>query len=165
MGEKDGGRLILENLPRSHHRILFVKPPDLSLQLPKVSLQNQYGFLGILFIKVPDPLQDSLYKASRSFRPATTEQSPRPIRFLKDSLHKASRSTDPGSRSQPPESMHFLKDSIHRAFLKDSLYKASRSEDPASRSQPPESPAQSGRVQFAPLPLYHSPTLYVEFSL
>ena len=99
MGEKDGGRLILENLPRSHHRILFIKPPDLSLQL------------------------------------------------------------------QPPESMHFLKDSVHRAFLKDSLYKASRSEDPASRSQPPESSAQSGRVQSAPLPLYHSPTLYVEFSL
>ena len=76
MGEKDGGRLILENLPRSHHRILFVKPPDLSLQLPKVSLQNQYGFLRILFIKVPDPLQDSLYKASRSSRPATKDQFP-----------------------------------------------------------------------------------------
>ena len=116
MGEKDGGRLILENLLRSHHKILFIKPPDLSLQLPKVSLQNKYGSLGILFIKLPYPLQDSLYKASRSSPPATKDQSPRPIRFLKDSLHKTSRSRDPGSRSQPPESIHFRKDSIHKGF-------------------------------------------------
>ena len=54
MGEKDGGRLILENLPRSHHRILFVKPPDLSLQLPKISLPDQCVSLSILFIKLPD---------------------------------------------------------------------------------------------------------------
>ena len=76
MGEKDGGRLILENLPRSHHRILFVRPLDLSLQLPKVSLQNQYRFLWILFITKPDPLQDSLDTASRSSHPATKDQFP-----------------------------------------------------------------------------------------
>ena len=102
MGEKDGGRLILENLLRSHHRILFIKPPDLSLQLPKVSLQKQYGFLGILFIKLPDPLQDSLFKASRSSPPATKDQAPGPIHVLREYLYKASRSEDPGSRSQPP---------------------------------------------------------------
>ena len=59
-GNPAGIVLILVNLLRSHYRILFIKLPDLGLQLPKVSLQNQYVSLRILFIIHPDQPMEHL---------------------------------------------------------------------------------------------------------
>ena len=56
MGEWESGRVGEWEGPicwSSHYRNLFIKLPDLGLQLPKVSLQNQYVSSRILFIIHP----------------------------------------------------------------------------------------------------------------
>ena len=59
-----GIALILVHPLCSHHRVLFIKLPDLVLQLQKVKLQNQYVSLRILFIIHPDQPMEHLQRQS-----------------------------------------------------------------------------------------------------